>query len=320
MSDGAAIGVDLGGTKLAAGVVGRDGTVLRHTVTPTVNESQDELLADIERAIAELLGDDVRAVGVGVPSTIDQRAGRAVSSVNVPLAGVDLRDDLAARFGLPVAIENDANAAALAEHRFGAGRGAAHMVMLTLGTGIGGGLVLNGELYRGAIGAAAELGHMVIDVDGPRCQGFCPGYGHFEAFASGQAAARAACELADAQPEGALAQTRREGRELDGRLVTELARAGEPDAAEVVERIGFYLGIGIANYVNVFNPEVVVVGGGLAAAGDLVLEPARRVVAERALPTARDMVRIVTAELGPGAGLIGSGLVAFEALESAAAR
>jgi glucokinase len=314
------IALDLGGTKLAGGLVDRGGGVHEGTEEPTDTSSQAALVAQLERAIAALTGEGAAAVGVGIPSLIDQRRGRAGASVNVPLADIDLRDRLSERFGLPVALENDANAAALAEHRFGAGRGAAHMVMLTLGTGIGGGLVLNGELYRGAIGAAAELGHMVIDVDGPRCQGFCPGYGHFEAFASGQAAARAACELADAQPEGALAQTRREGRELDGRLVTELARAGEPDAAEVVERIGFYLGIGIANYVNVFNPEVVVVGGGLAAAGDLVLEPARRVVAERALPTARDMVRIVTAELGPGAGLIGSGLVAFEALDSAAAR
>jgi glucokinase len=314
------IALDLGGTKLAGGLVDRGGGVHEGTEEPTDTSSQAALVAQLERAIAALTGEGAAAVGVGIPSLIDQRRGRAGASVNVPLADIDLRDRLSERFGLPVALENDANAAALAEHRFGAGRGAAHMVMLTLGTGIGGGLVLNGELYRGAIGAAAELGHMVIDVDGPRCQGFCPGYGHFEALASGQAAARAACELADAQPEGALAQTRRAGRELDGRLVTELARAGEPDAAEVMERIGFYLGIGIANYVNVFNPEVVVVGGGLAAAGDLVLEPARRVVAERALPTAREMVRIVTAELGPGAGLIGSGLVAFEALDSAAAR
>jgi glucokinase len=314
------IALDLGGTKLAGGLVDRGGGVHERTEEPTDTSSQEALVAQVERTIAALAGEGAAAVGVGIPSLIDQRRGRAGASVNVPLAEIDLRDRLSERFGLPVALENDANAAALAEHRFGAGRGAAHMVMLTLGTGIGGGLVLNGELYRGAIGAAAELGHMVIDVDGPRCQGFCPGYGHFEALASGQAAARAAGELADAQPDGALARTRREGRELDGRLVTELARAGEPDAAEVMERIGFYLGIGIGNYVNVFNPEVVVVGGGLSAAGDLVLEPARRVVAERALPTARDMVRIVTAELGPGAGLIGSGLVAFEALESAAAR
>ena len=238
--------------------------------------------------------------------------------MNVPLAGVDLRDRLSARFGLSVALENDANAAALAEHRFGAGRGTDHMVMLTLGTGIGGGLILNGELYRGALGAAAELGHIVIDVDGPQCQGLCPGFGHLEALASGTAARRLAAEVADARGEGELSRLRGAGRELDPPLTVELAEAGHPDALEVLDTIGFHLGIGIANYVNVFNPELVVIGGGLSQAGELLLEPARRVVAERALPLARDYVRISLAVLGPEAGLIGSGLVGFEALDSAA--
>jgi glucokinase len=310
------IAIDLGGTKLAAGIVDRRGVVVRRKQHATETSSQDALLAQLEGAIDELLEDHVGALGIGIPSLIDQRAGRAGSSVNVPLAGVDLRDRLSQRFARPVALENDANAAALAEHRFGAGRGTEHMVMLTLGTGIGGGLILDGELYRGALGTAGELGHVTIDVDGPPCQGSCPGIGHFEALASGTAAERVAEEVADRRPDGALARARAGGETLDARLAVELAKAGHADALAVLETVGYYLGIGIAGYVNVFNPELVVVGGGVSRAGELLLEPARRVVAERALPPARDSVRIAQAVLGPEAGLIGSGLVGFEALQA----
>ncbi len=316
MSDQHVIALDLGGTKLAAGILDREGVVLRRTQHPTETSSQDALIAQIEHAIEELLDDGVGALGVGIPSLIDQRVGRAGSSVNVPLAGVDLRDLLAARFHLPVALENDANAAALAEHRFGAGRGTEHMVMITLGTGIGGGLILNGELYRGSFGTAGELGHVTLELHGPACQGFCPGIGHFEALASGTAAERLAHEVADGSPDGALARARAEGRDLDPPLTVELANRGYPDALEVATRIGYNLGIGIANYVNVFNPELVVIGGGFARAGELILEPAREVVARHALPTARESVRIGLAVLGPEAGLIGSGLVGFEALDA----
>jgi glucokinase len=314
------IAIDLGGTKLAAGIVGRDGAVVRRTERSTDTSTQDALLAQIDTAIDELLDESVGALGIGIPSLIDQRAGRAESSVNVPLAGVNLRDQLAGRFGLPVALENDANGAALAEHRFGAGRGTEHMVLLTLGTGIGGGLILNGELYRGAIGTAGELGHITIDLDGPRCQGRCPGIGHFEVLASGTAAARLAEEIARERPNGGLGRALAAGRHVDPRLTVELANDGDPDACEVLGTIGYRLGVGIAGYVNVFNPEVVVIGGGFSGAGDLLLDPARKVVAERALPPARDSVRITPAVLGAGAGLIGAGLVGFEALDATDAR
>jgi glucokinase len=319
MSGRAAIGVDLGGTKLAAGIVDRDGAVVRETTSPTVHESQEELLAALDRAIAGLLVDGVDAVGVGVPSTIDQTTGRAVSSVNVPLADVDLRDDLSARFDVPVAIENDANAAAVAEHRFGAGRGTRHMIMITLGTGIGGGLILDGRLYRGAVGAAAELGHITLDLDGPRCQGFCPGLGHFEVLTSGTAAGALATRIAGERPDGGLARAGAARGRIDAKLVSELARAGDPDALEVLDTIGSRLGVALADFVNIFNPEAIVIGGGFAQAGDPLLDPARRVVAERALAPARDLVRIVPAELGARAGMIGAALVAFEALTGSAA-
>jgi glucokinase len=311
------IAIDLGGTKLLAGVLDEEGVVVKRTVRPTQVGSQEQLLDELDDAIAELLGEDIRAIGVGLPSTIDQRQGRAVSSVNIPLAGIDFRDHLTSRFGLPAAIENDANAAALAEHRLGAGRGTQHMIMLTLGTGIGGGLILDGKLYRGAVGAAGELGHITLELDGPPCQGACPGRGHLEALASGTATDKLAVERAVEHPEGDLGRAAAEGRAVDARLAVDLAAEGPGDARELLERVGFVLGTAIASYVNIFNPEVVVLGGGFARAGDLLFEPARKVVTERALPPGRDLVRIVPALLGPEAGLIGAGLVGFEALSAA---
>src|SRR5919106_4195877 len=270
------IAVDLGGTKLLAGLVDREGVALRRTVRPTDLSGEDALLDQIEHAIGEIGSDGFGALGVGIPSTIDQRTGRAVSSVNIPLADVDLREQLERRFGVPVMIENDANAAALAEHRLGAGRGTRHMVMLTLGTGVGGGLILDGSLYRGAVGAAAELGHITIDVDGPMCQGTCPGRGHLEALVSGTAADGLAARAAAERPDGDLGRAVRSGREADARLVTELAVRAPGDARDVLDHVGFHLGIGIADFVNVLNPEIVVVGGGFGEAGELILEPARR--------------------------------------------
>ena len=310
------VAVDLGGTKLLAGLVDREGVARRRTVQATDVSGEDALLAQVEEAIAEVGGDGFAALGVGIPSTIDQRAGRAVSSVNIPLAGVDLRDSLERRFNVPVMIENDGNAAALAEHRLGAGRGTRHMVMLTLGTGVGGGLIVDGRLYRGAVGAAGELGHITLDIDGPPCQGFCPGRGHLVALASGTAADVLVEQVAAEHPDGDLGRAAASGRALDAKVAVELAAEGAGDARETLERIGFRLGVGIATFVNVFNPELVVLGGGFARAGNLLFEPAKRVVAERALSPARDLVRIVPALLGAEAGLIGAALVAYEALEA----
>jgi len=299
------IGVDLGGTKILAGVVDRAGAVGRRRETPTPTGSQSELLEALESAVAELVEDDVAALGFGIPSTIDQRSGRAVSSVNIPLADLDLRAWMGDRFGLPVGLDNDANAATLAEWAHGAGRGTRHMVMLTLGTGVGGGLILDGRPYRGAIGAGAELGHMVIDLDGPPCQGSCTGRGHLESLASGRAATLMAQEAF--------------GPAVDAHRLVRLAREGDANAVEILATLGRRLGAALGSLVNIFNPELIVIGGGFSAAGDFLLDPAREVLEREALHPGREFVRIARAELGTAAGLVGAGLVAFEALDGAAA-
>jgi glucokinase len=297
-----AIGVDVGGTKILAGVVDRQGVVARREEGPTPLSTEDALLAALDAAVEGLLEDDVAALGFGIPSTIDQRAGRAVSSVHIPLADIDFRDRMAERFGLPVAIDNDANAAAIAEWRLGAGRGASHVVVLTLGTGIGGGLILDGRPYRGSIGAGAELGHMILDYGGAPCGGGCTGRGHFEALASGIAADQAAA--------------RRFGAGANARTLVAAARDGNEGAKEDLAEIGRRLGAGIGALVNIFNPEVVVLAGGFAEARDLILAPAREVMAREALRPGRDLVRIEWAQLGPEAGMVGAALVGFEALET----
>jgi glucokinase len=293
------IGVDLGGTKIATGSVDVDGNLHEQFEVPTPTESQDELLEAIVAAIEPLADERVDAIGFGIPSVIDRSTGRALGSTNIPLRDISLADLTQERFGVPAVVENDANVAALAEWRLGAGRGANDLVMLTLGTGVGGGLVLGGSLYRGI----AELGHVVVVADGPPCQGRCNGRGHLEAVASGNAADRAAEKL---WGEGATAE-----------LLVGRAEEGDPAALEALSGIGHLLGAAIGSFVNMFAPELIIVGGGFGIAAFDFLVPSALEIARRetvepdALP-----VRIVSAELGSDAGLIGAGLVAFEALEA----
>jgi len=291
------VGVDLGGTKILAGRLDRDGTVYERHEVATPTRSQEELLAGIEGAVAHVLADDVAAIGCGIPSVLD-RAGLSLDSTNIPLAGVSLGDRLATRFGVPAAVENDANAAALAEWKHGAGVGVDDLVLLTLGTGVGGGVVLGGALF----GGWAELGHVVVVADGPPCQGTCTGRGHLEAVASGNAADRAAAEL---WGPGATAEQ-----------LVERARAGDDAALGALASMGRLLGAGIGSLVNVFGAELVIVGGGFGgAAAEFLFGPALEVARREALPPAREGLRIVEAALGPEAGLIGAGLVAFAKLD-----
>lgn len=311
------VGVDMGGTKLLAGAVDSRLEVHHRAHRALAGLDQEALLATVVDAVQEIRAatqDRIQAVGFGIPCTIDRATGVAVQAVNLPLRDIAFADVMAERLGLPAWADNDANLAALAEQREGAARSASHVVLLTIGTGIGGGLVLDGRLYRGSQGAGAELGHTVVDIDGPPCQGACPNHGCLEAVASGTALAREAEAAADAQPDSELRRLRDSGRPLTGALVTELAHDGDSAAQAVLELIGRRLGVGISGFVNAFNPEVVVLGGGVMGAGELLLEPARREVAARALPPGRDAVRIVAAGLGPEAGMVGAAMMAWDEL------
>lgn len=317
MDAGCVIGVDLGGTKLLAGAVSADLSVRHRAMRPARGEDQQEVIDTLVDAIDEVrraAGDEARAVGVGIPSLMDYERGVALSTVHLPIEDVAVRDVLAERLGLPVFVDNDANAALLGEHRGGAAEGTRHAVMLTLGTGIGGAVLADGRLVRGVLGAAGELGHMVIDTDGPPCFGTCPNRGCLEAMASGSALGRDALAVARSDPGSALGIALADGQEITGALTTELAHDGDPAAAALVARVGGLLGVGIASLVNIFNPEVVVVGGGVIAAGDLLLDPARAVVARRALVPSRDAVRIVAARFGAESGMLGAAALAFDGL------
>jgi glucokinase len=311
-----AIGVDLGGTKMLVGAVDGDRNVAYRSTAPSMGLSQEELLSTLERELRAAMTacPEARAVGLGIPCTIDRRRGLAVMAVNLQLADVPIRDLMQERLGLPVAIDNDANVAVLAEHRFGAARGATNVVLLTIGTGIGGGLVLNGEVYRGSAGAGAELGHVVIDADGPPCQGNCPNYGCVEVLASGTAIAREGLAAADEEPDSALGRALAGGVELDGREVTDAALDGDPVAIRVFEKVGRRLGVAFASLANIFDPDVIVVGGGVIAAGDLLLAPARTELAVRALPPMNE-TPVVAAEFGPNAGMVGAATMAMLELE-----
>ena len=307
------IGIDSGGTKFLGGVVDEELRV-HHRVRRMIGGlGATELLDVMEAAVheARAAAPEADAVGFGIPSVVDQRRGSSVSSRHLPLGDVAFREVMTERLGLPVYVDNDANLAILAEHRFGAGRFASHAVLLTLGTGIGSGLVLDGKVYRGAIGGAAEIGHMTVDLDGPKCPGNCPNWGCLEAVVSGAAIGFAGEAAARTDPQSPLGRALADGTQITGQVVTELAQAGDEAAVEILDRAGRMLGVGIVNIVNIFNPEVVIVGGGAMAAGELLLQPAREVVLERALDPNRDMVRIVPAHFGPEAGMLGAAVLAL---------
>ena len=307
-----AIGVDLGGTKMLVGVVDAERNVSYRGAAPSIGLGQEELIATLERELEAAVDarPGVASIGLGIPCTIDRERGVAVSAVNLELANVPVRDLISNRLGLPVALDNDANAAILAEHRFGAARGAENAVMLTVGTGIGGGLVIGGEVYRGSTGAGAELGHVVIEADGPPCQGNCPNHGCVEALASGTAIAREGLAAAEGAPDSALGRAVADGATLDGKEVTDSALDGDPIAIGVLEKVGRRLGVALASFANVFDPDVIVIGGGVIKAGDLLLDPARAELADRALPP-MNQTPVAAAGLGPDAGMIGAATMAM---------
>ena len=279
------IGVDVGGTKIAVASVSgaTTGEVIQH---PTDISSGEAVVAGIVAAVREV-GGEPDAVGVGVPSQIDFATGTVLSSVNIPLGGGPLRQDLSDRLGVPVFVDNDANVAGLAEAKLA---GAETLVMLTLGTGVGGGIVIDGQTFRGATGLGAELGHVVIQADGPRCFGSCPNHGCIESLCSGQALERDAG--------------------MSGREAVAAAQAGDERVLAVFEAFARNLGVAMASVINAFEPELLVIGGGLSRASELFFDAAREEAGARALPRLFERVEIGLARGGADAGVIGAGVLA----------
>jgi glucokinase len=313
------IGIDLGGTKVAAARLGPDG--LADSIThPTRLASAEELLDQIVDIVGETRADGpLDAVGIGVPSIVEFATGRVVSSVNIPLVDVALREVLGERLGVPVLVDNDATVAALAEaHDESLRPVSQNLVMLTIGTGVGGGIVIGGRIFRGSTGGAAELGHTIVGLDlagsVPRPMSF-PQPGSLEFAASGHALDRLAQQAANLHPESPLGQMQESGRPVLGPEVVRAAEDGDPAASRIVEIWGQRVGLGIANAINTFDPEEVVIGGGAAAAGELLLGPARNVARQYVVPGLWGHTNIRLARFGVRAGVMGAALLAAQELE-----
>ncbi len=307
------LGVDVGGTKIAVAAV-KGMAAVNGVEHPTVTDSTEALLDGLEAAVREVIqhAGQPEAIGVGVPSQIDYATGTVETSVNIPLTGVPLREELGRRFGVPVFVDNDANCAALAEAHL---LGENDLVMLTLGTGVGGGVVTRGLTFRGANGLGAELGHFTLNPDGPPCPGNCPNRGCVEAYCSGQALERDATELAQDKPGSPLSESLGSDGKVSGHDLVEAAEQGDPDATLVFDNFARMLGVAIAGYVNVFEPDRLAIGGGLSRASHLFLERAEREAATRALPALWRRVTLALAEGGADAGVIGAGVLATQEIK-----
>lgn len=309
------VGVDVGGTKVSAAVLA-NGSLSEPRVEPTRKASAEELVEQLADTIEALHDGDTRAVGVGIPSAVEFATGTAKSGVNVPLQGVPLRNLLTERLSLPVFVDNDANVAALAEAHEGGRLATRNLVMFTVGTGVGGGLVLDGRLFRGATGAGAEMGHILIGLElshgaPPPAERF-PQPGSLEALASGTALDRLARGAARENPAGGLGRASAAGEEISGEDVVRLARAGDEEALDLLRVLGERLGIGIASAINLFDPEEVVIGGGVARAGELLLGPAEQTARGYVLTGVGERTRIRLARHGVRAGVYGAALLAVQ--------
>ncbi len=312
------VGIDLGGTKIAAVLVDADMRILdRVAVATKPEEGSDAVIGRMVGTLCELTAkrgydaSDVRAIGIGCPGPLDQSAGMVLDAPNLMWRNVAVAGPMAHATGRPVFLENDANVAALAENRMGAGRGARHMMYVTVSTGIGSGLILDGKLHVGATGAAGELGHVTMVADGPLCG--CGNRGCLESLASGTAIARRAREIASRPGgEGILEAARGDISAIDTRVVASAAASGDA-AAEAIMRASFeYLGIAVANVVNLLNLDMVVIGGGVASVGDVMFDTVRRVVRLRAFACMARGLQILPALLGGDAGALGAACYAVE--------
>jgi glucokinase len=316
------LGIDLGGTKIVAGLVDREGRIVSRQHSSTQASRGLEVvvrrLIDVASQLLTAEGVDrkqVAAIGVAAPGPIDARSGVVTAPPNLPgWRDVPLGRLIQDELGLPTSLENDGNAAALGEHLFGAGRGADHMIYVTASTGIGGGFILDGCLYRGATGAAAEVGHMTILPHGPRCG--CGNRGCLEALASGTAIAREARErVARGAPTLIAELAEGDLTRISAEMVSRAAEEGDAEANEILDQALIFLGVGMANLVNLFNPQLLVIGGGLTKMGARLFDQVRRVIDRQAFPAAASAVEIRCAQLGDDVGLLGAAAVAMTTIE-----
>lgn len=330
------VGVDLGGTQIRSSVM-RGATLLSRVGLLTGEDPHPDLVIPrmeeaVERALAaaNVTLDEVAGIGIGAPGPLDSRTGVVFSPPNlVGWHNVPLQNIFFTRFNVPIFVENDANAAALAEYMFGAGRGSQEIVYLTISTGIGGGVIAGGRILTGIVGTAAELGHMTIDLRGPRCN--CGNIGCLESLASGTAIARRAHELLEQGKGGRLLDFARSHQpstqkddtpadrewarsnplQLNAHTVAQAAEAGVPEARAIIEQAAEALGVGLVNVIHIFNPERVILGGGVSQIGEPLLAPALRIVDERAMSVPGSAAQIILAELGSDVGIIGAGALVY---------
>ncbi len=320
ISDKPVIGVDLGGTKMLTALISAGGKMLVKNTHPTlVHEGVDAVINRLCKGIDSLLQHknikppELGGICVACAGGIDSGSGVVVTpSPNMPgWTDIPLAEIIGKKFRVKTHVINDASAAALGEHRCGAGEGVDNLVLLTLGTGIGGGIITGGVLYLGAVGAAGELGHMTIDDSGPLCG--CGNHGCLEMLASGKAVARLAVERIR-EGETSVLTGMADGKleNITAEMVGEAARKSDKLAGEVIEQAAYFLGVGMVNIVNIFNPEMIIIGGGMAAMGEMLIEPGRKIVKERAFPIASRAVSIISARLGNEAGVYGAAAFALE--------
>jgi glucokinase len=307
-----AIGIDLGGTNVRAGIVDEHGVILKRAEARSELSDADALRRGIVELVRDLAADDVAGIGVGAAGLIDFERGRYLFGPNTGLHDLDLAEMLTHDLGRAVRLDNDANCAAWAEHRFGAGRGTSHLLCVTLGTGIGGGIVIDGRPYRGAHGSAGEIGHILVDPSGPECG--CGRRGCWEQLASGNALGRLARErLSDGPGDALLALADGVASDVTGHVVTRAARNGDRLALDVVADVARWIGWGLGSLVNVLEPERIAIGGGLADEWDLFAGDAVAAMTERAEASQhRPMPDVVVAELGSDAGLVGAALLVLD--------
>jgi glucokinase len=316
---GYAVGLDVGGTKIAAGIVDPDGNVLaRYYSRAHTGHPPALVIGGIEEGFNAVLAqsgigrNEIRGVGIGCAGHVNGKAGKVLTSSNLPdWEDVPLRDLVAQRIGMPVILDNDTKCAALGEYYFGAGRGSRHMCFVTFSTGYGMGLIVDGRLYRGAIGTAGEIGHTVIVPDGERCP--CGKRGCVMAYASGLALSRMACERVRAGEQTLLRETCGEAPEyVSGETIAKAAQRGDRLALELIGTAGRYFGMSLANIVEALNPEVIVIGGGLARIGSILLDPCFKAMDENIHPVLVGVTRIVPSQLWDDAGLVGAAALVWE--------